>query len=256
SLWLAQAGSARIPDRRRRGAGAQAAEVPLSRAHHRCRHHAHRFSAAADALSRQLVSGRVGPRSRGAAQFRGGSHHRTGTTGNRRGRPRQRRTGRGARVQLWHLRGRAESLGHDQVFRTRGALGRGRALAFAAGRPVPARRPLRIARAVFQFARAADGRDEVRAGRRSRRAAAAARGNEDTLEAGVGWIFRQRVSANHNAVKFAYAATSHFGPTSAKFTWMRVCAPAPSALTTTPSPEWACRTRWPSFTGKDSSASV
>src|SRR6185437_16434225 len=60
---------------------------------------------------------------------------------------------------------------------------------------------------------------------------------------------------DQSAVRFAYAATSHFGPASAKFTWMRVCAPEPSALMTTPSPKLAWRTRCPSLTGKVSSRS-
>src|SRR6185437_8782589 len=61
---------------------------------------------------------------------------------------------------------------------------------------------------------------------------------------------------DQSAVRLAYAATSHFGPASAKFTWMQVCAPEPSALTTTPSPKLAWRTRWPSLTGSVSSRSA
>ncbi len=75
------------------------------------------------------------------------------------------------RVELRHLLGPAEGLGDDPLLVARLALGRRRALALAAaGRSGCRTGATSCKRAVFELARAADGRAQVRPRRRSRRA--------------------------------------------------------------------------------------
>jgi predicted DNA-binding transcriptional regulator YafY len=89
--------------------------------------------------------------------------------------------------------GKPKGLGHHPLLAARRALGRRRALAFAATRRVVARRPLRAEGALLQLARIADGRAQVRARCRDRFTAAAARGNENPAAAGDEWVSTERL---------------------------------------------------------------
>ena len=80
-----------------------------------------------------------------------------------RARHRRGRTRRAPGRQLRHLLRRAQGLGDDRVQRQGRALGRRRALAFAAAGPLPARWPLRTQGALQRLARAADGRAAITA---------------------------------------------------------------------------------------------
>ena len=127
-----QARRGRVPQRRHRGARSQAARVRIPRAFHRRTHAPHGVAAAPHALSRELVPRRLGHRSRRAAQFFRRPHQRGARVGDVGAGRARRGTRSPPRVQLRHLFGHAQGLGDDRVQRQGRALGRRRALAFAA----------------------------------------------------------------------------------------------------------------------------